>query len=98
MKKTGNVLYRRSPHLVMYWQGSQLIFENYADRTRISAAPITFEILKFFDRWRPGEALFRRMDEFSQSSVREAITTLVHHSLLQRSDQARPAIHDAMQT
>lgn len=98
MKKTGNVLYRRSPHLVMYWQGSQLIFENYADRTRISAAPITFEILKFFDRWRPGEALFRRMDEFSQSSVRKAITTLVHHSLLQQSDQTRPAIHAAMQT
>lgn len=96
--KKGKVLYRRSPHLVMYWESGHLIFENYADHTKISAAPITFEILKFFDHWRSGEALFRRLGEFSQSSVQKAIASLVSHSLLQRSDQPASAFEQAMQT
>ncbi|HXZ42199.1 MAG TPA: SagB family peptide dehydrogenase [Terriglobales bacterium] len=88
MSISGKVLYRRSPHLVLYWQGGKLIFENYIDRSKITAAPITFEILRLFDRWRSDESLLRHLPEFSPSSVRKAIRALVRHSLLERSDRA----------
>jgi len=98
MSYSGKVLYRRSPHLVLYWQGGKLIFENYVDRTRITAAPITFEILRFFDRWRSDESLLRHMRQFSRSSVRKAISALARHSLLQRSDGSGSDSDRIMQT
>jgi len=96
MKAAKEVLYRRSADLVMYWQRGQLVFENYADGSRISAAPITFKILQFFDRWRGCEVLIRSLPGFSESSVRRAVAALVDHSLLQRSDRVSPT-NQAMQ-
>lgn len=96
MKQPQDVLYRRSPYLVMYWKSGQLVFENYAERTKISAAPITFQILRFFSRWRTCESLMRSMPGFSRSSVRGAVAALLEHSLLQRSDRVS-AINQAMQ-
>ena len=96
MKKANEVLYRLSPYLVMYWQRGQLVFENYAERVRISAAPITFEILKFFHGWRSCESLYRGMRGFSEASVQRAVAALVDHSFLQRSDQVT-ATDQAMQ-
>jgi len=87
MKQPQKVLYRRSPHLVMYWKGGHLVFENYAEGAKISAAPVTFQILQFFHRWRTCESLFRSMRQFSQSSIRRAVAALVDESLLQRSDR-----------
>lgn len=78
-------LYRRSPHLVSYWRGRQLIFENYASRTRVSAAPLTCEILHFFDRWRPAEGLVRRFSHYSPASLERAVEALVRVGLLERS-------------
>lgn len=78
-------LYRRSPHLVSYWLGGELVFENYATPTRVRAAPVTSEILHFFDRWRPVEALVRRFSCYSPASLERAIEALVRVGLLERS-------------
>lgn len=92
------VLFRRSPNLICYWAGGQLVFENYATGVRIGAEPLTCQILDFFDRWRPVEALFVPMSEFSRPSLRKAVAALATHSLLQRSDREENPTERAMRT
>ena len=62
------------------------MFENYATGVRLSAEPLTSELLHFFDRWRSVESLTRRFDDFTPASLRTAVTTLEGHSLLERSN------------
>jgi SagB-type dehydrogenase family enzyme len=79
-------LHRRSPFLVCYWTEEGLVFENFATRTRTSAAPLVCSILNFFDRWRPAAELFRHFPEYSPASLRRVLGQLTRRSLLQRSD------------
>jgi SagB-type dehydrogenase family enzyme len=83
--------YRRSPHLVSYWRGEQLIFENFLTRRRASASPLTTTILHFFDRARPLQALCASLTEYAPASLRRAVQSLTRHSLLQRRGQKTPA-------
>ena len=96
MPKAKKVLFRRSAFLVSYWNDAELIFENYATGKGAIAAPIAAELLSFFSRWRPTEALFRHLPQYSPSSLRAAIRELVRHSLLQRSDRKRHPLEQAM--
>lgn len=82
-------LYRRSPHLVCYWLDRQLIFENYATRTRVAAAPLTCEILHLYSRWRPAAALLWRFPRFSADSLARTLADLVRVGLLERSRTPR---------
>jgi SagB-type dehydrogenase family enzyme len=79
------VLFRRAPCLISYWDAGELIFENYAVGTRISADPLTTLVLHVFDRWRSIDALAARLHEFTPSSLRTAVRILERHGLLQRS-------------
>ncbi len=96
MPKAKQVLFRRSPFLVSYWNAGRLVFENYATGTGATAAAITTEILDFFNRWRPADTIFRHLPQYSPSSLRAAIKELVRHSLLQRSDRKQHPIERAM--
>jgi len=82
-----SVVYRRSPHLVCYWSGEQLFFENYVTRKRVRAAPLAFEILELFNRWRPAKALARHFPQFRPAELRLALVALEHCSLLERCDR-----------
>ena len=96
MPKAKRVLLRRSPFLVCYWNDKALVFENYATGKGATAAPIAAEVLDFFSRWFPAEALFRHLPQYSPSSLRAAIKDLVWHSLLQRSDRKLQPVERAM--
>jgi SagB-type dehydrogenase family enzyme len=82
-------VYRRSLHLVCYWCGRQLFFENYVTRKRIRAAPLVFQILHLFDRWRPAEVLATLLPQFKSSALRVALASLEHCSLLERRVRPR---------
>ena len=84
------LLFRRAPFVVSYWDGSQLIFENYASGERITAAPLTATILDFFDTWRSTDALARRLSDYTPASLRVAVGSLERHTLLIRSDRGEP--------
>jgi SagB-type dehydrogenase family enzyme len=96
MSRAKGVLFRRSPFLVSYWNDKALVFENYATGTGATAAPIAAEVLNFFSRWLPAEALFRHLPQYSPPSLRAAIKELVRHSLLQRSDRELRSLERAM--
>jgi SagB-type dehydrogenase family enzyme len=96
MPKAKQVLFRRSPFLVSYWNAGRLIFENYATGKGATAAPIATAVLDFFSRWRAADAIFRHLPRYSPSSLHFAIKELVRHSLLQRSDRKEHPIERAM--
>jgi SagB-type dehydrogenase family enzyme len=91
-------VYRRSPYLVCYWLGRQLVFENYATRTRVTAAPLTFEVLDFFDRWRPVGSLALHLPSFSHVSLAHAVANLIRVRLLDRSRAPRDSKVEALAT
>lgn len=74
--------FRRAPHLVLYWDG-RLTFHNYATDRQVEAEPLTCAILSFFDQWRPVEALFRWLDEYTPESLRDAARQLARCGLLE---------------
>ena len=80
-------LFRRAPLLISYWDNVDLVFENYASGARITAAPLTTQILHFFDRWRSLDALAAHLQEFTPASLRIAVGVLERRGLLQRADR-----------
>jgi SagB-type dehydrogenase family enzyme len=96
MPKAKQVLFRRSPFLVSYWNDAELIFENYATGKGATAAPIATEVLNFFSRWLSADALFRHFSQYSASSLRAALKELERHSLLQRSDRKMGPLERSM--
>jgi SagB-type dehydrogenase family enzyme len=96
MTKAKKALFRRSPCLVSYWRGKNLIFENYATGKGAMAAPITSEVLNFFSDWRPLEALACHLPQYSPASLRAAVAGLARLSLLQRSDRKHDKTERAM--
>jgi SagB-type dehydrogenase family enzyme len=86
----------RSPFVIMYWREGHLVFENYLTRRRTVAQPLTTSLLHFFDRWKSSAALCREMPEYAASSLKRAVSELMRHSLLQRSDRPLPNGHAAL--
>ncbi len=89
-------VYRRSPHLVCYWLGRQLVVENYARRRRVAATPRTCEILDLFDRWRPVDALVRRFPDHHTDVLARALTNLIRVGLIERSHAPQDRQVDAL--
>jgi SagB-type dehydrogenase family enzyme len=82
-------LYRRSPHLVFYWSGKKLVFENFYARTKVQAAPLLFQLLSFFDTWRSPAAFEDHFPKISPAILRAGLSVLVCHGLLECSDERR---------
>ena len=80
---------RRSPSLVSYWQGSDLVFENYLAGTRVSASPVVSEILHFFDRSRPVADLARHFPQFTAASLSRTLARLARAQLIEISRSSR---------
>ncbi len=91
-------LYRRSPFLVCYWQEGQLTFENYATLTRVSAAPITFDILNCFSEWCPAATLAHNFPQFSARSLTRALFDLICRGLIERSSAPHHPQSEALAT
>jgi SagB-type dehydrogenase family enzyme len=72
--------------LFLYWQDGQLFFHNFARRLTVSGRPVTCEVLNFFDRWRTSQEAITHFADYSQRSVRSALTELVEHGLLLSKD------------
>jgi SagB-type dehydrogenase family enzyme len=84
--------YRRSPHLIFYWSGKRLVFENYYTRSKLYAAPLLFELLAFFDTWRGARAFAHRFPQIDPAVLMGGLSVLVRHGLLQRSDRPHDAV------
>ena len=89
-------LLRRSPYLVFYWQRQELFIENYLTRVCVSAEPLAVRFLAFFERARPASELVAAMPAFPADTVRQAVASLVSHTLLETIDAGSKARDRAM--
>jgi SagB-type dehydrogenase family enzyme len=79
--------YRRSASLVLYWQDGELVFENFALQTRISAGPLVCSILDFCGEWRTVDEINSSLGCYEESSVRRTLEKLHENGVLERSDR-----------
>jgi len=84
------VCYRRALSVVVYWQGEELIFENYILQTRISADPVVCTILHFCGQWRSFRELKAYLEKYEPRSLARAIRELQSTGMLDCSTD-RPA-------
>jgi SagB-type dehydrogenase family enzyme len=77
--------YRRSPSLVLYWRGDELVFENFSIGARISAAPVVCEILHHCSDWRSLEELAAELVHYRPRSLTRALRQLHRRGILQSS-------------
>ena len=92
------VSYRRSVSLVLYWQASELVFENYALRTKTGADPLACSILHYCGEWRSFRQIASFLTEYTKDSVLRSLNQLAEHGLLERSDHKRDQRVEAMKS
>lgn len=84
-KTRSGELYRRSPWIISYWLGKQLVFENFATRKQITADPLICAVLDFFDEWHSPDESCRYLKDYQPASLRRTVHLLARHSFLQPS-------------
>ena len=87
--------FRRSRHLISYWEGEQLVLHNFATGRSLAAPARTAELLDFFSTWRSLEDFVAWLG-LSTREARKVIHDLVDATLLQRSDRKARSDEEAM--
>jgi SagB-type dehydrogenase family enzyme len=87
--------YRRSPHVVAYWQSDGLVLHQFARGTRTVAAPPVVTLLDAAMAWRTGDELAAALPGASPRSLQPLIRALVRRGLLEVSRAVRPDARDA---
>jgi SagB-type dehydrogenase family enzyme len=96
-KQATQVGYRRSASLVLYWQKGELVFENFALGTRISAEPVVCSILEHCENWRTLDEFVALLGPYTPKSIRNILEALCRHGVLARSDRKEDSREKAMQ-
>ncbi len=81
------VRFRRSPHLVAYWQKGSLRIANYATRYTVEADRLVFELLNFCAEWRTLSEVEAGLSVGRSTLLAALVDRLVSFSLLLRSDR-----------
>jgi SagB-type dehydrogenase family enzyme len=79
------VRFRRSRHLISYWEDQQLVLHNFATRRSLAVPARTAELLDFFGTSRSVQDVVAWL-AISTTEARKLIRRLVDATLLQRSD------------
>jgi hypothetical protein len=88
--------YRRSPCLVSYWRGEQLVVHNYAAATRVGATAAIVELLAALDRWRTVASLTQEFPKRRGMSLSRTLERLHDLSIVQRSDRGPSSAERAL--
>lgn len=90
--------YRRSPHLMVYWDGDQLVLHNYATGSRVVGSPLVVRIMSSLTDWRTFSSIAGQYQEFGSFLMQQMLDRLEQLTLVQRSDRARPRTEPALAT
>ena len=83
---------------MLYWLEGELVFENFALRTRVSAAPLVCAILHFCGGWRSVDDVASHLRDYAETSVLKTLNNLCENGLLERSEQKRHPRVEAMES
>jgi SagB-type dehydrogenase family enzyme len=78
--------YRRCGALVLYWENGELVFENFAQRTRSTTDPLACAILHYCDKWKSARDVAAHLGVERESLTRSALQRLCDGGVLERSD------------
>ena len=87
--------YRRSPHVVAYWQPDGLVLHQFARGTRTVAAGPVVTLLDAAVAWRTAEELAAVVPGAAARALQLLLRALVRRGLLEVSRAARPDPRDA---
>ncbi len=87
--------YRRSPHVVAYWQPDGLVLHQFARGTRTVAVPAVIAVLDAAAAWRSAEQLTSALPGTSRITLDPLLRALVRRGLLEVSRAAAPDPRDA---
>ncbi|HET7108574.1 MAG TPA: SagB family peptide dehydrogenase [Candidatus Acidoferrum sp.] len=96
-RKLTNARYRRSAPLVLYWENGELVFENFALRSRMSADPLVSSILHYCGEWRELSEIAAFLSSYDESSILKTLGQLCKNGVLERSDEKQDPRVAAMQ-
>src|SRR5688500_19099793 len=82
--------YRRSPHVVAYWQPDGLVLHQFARGTRTVAAPAVVAVLDAAASWRSAEELTAAVPGASRDTLDPLLRSLVRRGLLAASGAPAP--------
>ena len=82
--------YRRSPHVVAYWQPDGLVLHQFARRTRTVAAPAVVAVLDAAAAWRTAADLTAAVPGATAAGLQPLLRGLVRRGLLEVSRGATP--------
>jgi SagB-type dehydrogenase family enzyme len=88
--------YRRSPCLVSYWRGGQLVVHNYAAATRVGVTAAIVELLAALDRWRTVASLTQDFPKHRAANLSRTLERLHDLSIVQRSDRGPSSAERAL--
>ncbi len=91
-----NVLLRRSPYLVFYWEGGKLLIQNYLSHVTVAADPIVLRLLGFFEQPRRTAELVAAIAAERKNVILQAVDNLTQHTLLEPFDAVARARERAM--
>ena len=83
---TTELSYRRSSHIVCFWESGQFVFYNYATGQRSGASSVGCGVLEFFSDWQTIEALAASRPDVDSATWQQFVDALVDATLLKRSD------------
>ena len=83
---TTELSYRRSSHIVCFWEAGQFVFYNYATGHRSGASGLGCDVLEFFTEWQTVEALAASRTDVDAATWQQFVDALVAATLLKRSD------------
>ena len=83
---------------MLYWQDGELVFENFALRSRMSADPLVCSILHYCGEWRAFGEISSYLNAYDESSVLKTLEQLCENGVLERSGRKRDPRVEAMES
>jgi SagB-type dehydrogenase family enzyme len=83
--------FRRSRHVVSYWEDGALILHDYRSGRRFAATPLVIEVLDAFDVWRPATHVAARLRGVDATEIERLVSALADAGALDRVEGAPPA-------
>lgn len=85
------MLYKRSPHLVVYWLDGHFVLHNYCSGVKITGDPLLCSLIDFCGQWRSVRDVAVKLGGYSRASVLETLEKLRRSGMLEGStDKATP--------
>ena len=84
-----DLAFRRSPHVVTFWQGGEHLIFNYATGVVVTGSSLAIEVLDGLGKWRTWKTLSRNRSREEQRLLRRLVDLMVRRTFVTRSDDRR---------